>query len=294
VVDAGFATMAAWASHAGEPDAPRPWEPLDNDPTPDPVDAASANAYAARRAAMIAALASCDRVLAVSRFVRDKFHALGVPPGVLSVLPIGTRMTDLAASCPELRSARPPAGPGEPVRLVFMGYHNFYKGLPLLLDALPLVPASARARLHLSVYAKGVESMADRLERVRSGLAGLRVRGEYRYEDVPEMLAGKDLGLVPSVWWDNGPQTVMEFLACGVPVLGARLGGIPDWIDDGHNGLLHTGCDPRDLAAKLSTVAAEPGMLAAMRANIRPPVSMSAHAAALEDLYAGLRAGVAP
>ena len=94
--------------------------------------------------------------------------------------------------------------------------------------------------------------------------------------------------MVPSVWWDNGPQTVFESLTCGVPVLGAELGGIPDSITHGVNGLLFRGNDRFDLARRLAEVVREPAMLDRMRANVRPGKSIASHAVEMETMYQSL------
>ena len=259
------------------------WRPLDNACEPPPASSRLISPYGVRRQAMIDMLSRCDRVLAVSSFVRRKFESMGVPASVLREMPIGSRMADRAARhpwlAPAIRDVRPV------VRLGFMGYNNPYKGLPMLLDSLDLLVPETLARLDLSIWAKDIEPDLPRLESFRLRLAGLNVRGGYAHDDVPGMLAGIDGGLVPSIWWDNGPQTVMEFLACGVPVIGAALGGIVDLVRHEVNGLLFRGNDRFDLARTLARVAADPAMLARLRAGISPPITMASHAATIEIEY---------
>mgnify|MGYP001266276681 CR=1 FL=1 len=127
--------------------------------------------------------------------------------------------------------------------------------------------------------------MEPQFRQLEPRLAALTLKHGYEYEEIPSLLAGIDLGLVPSVWWDNGPQTVMEFFACGVPVLGAELGGIPDLVRDGHNGLLFRGNDRWDLARTLAAVTAQPGMIGALAGQVRAPKSMPEHALELERIY---------
>jgi glycosyltransferase involved in cell wall biosynthesis len=259
--------------------------PLSNVVCPDRTHGEAANDFGLRRRGMVAMLSGCDGVLAVSDFVRRKFEAFGVDPRVIRSMPIGSRMTQLAEAWPELRDPPPSFDAGRPVRAVFMGYHNYYKGLPMLLDSLELVAPHDLKRLQMYVFAKDVELIAARLDRLRERLGGLTVRAGYEYDQVPALLCGKDLGLVPSVWWDNGPQTVMEFFACGLPVLGAELGGIPDLVKDGHNGLLYRGNDRAHLAEVLAGILRNPNRLLELRRNVRPPLSMPGHAAAMEALY---------
>ncbi|MCC6676786.1 MAG: glycosyltransferase [Phycisphaerales bacterium] len=263
------------------------WEPLENEPAPEPAGPAELNAYGRRRRRMVEALNRCDRVLAVSEFVRAKFEALGVSGAVLRTQHIGTKagrvvaqVPDLVFDPPEFDEAHP-----RPVRLVFMGFNNYYKGLEMLADSLELLTPEYLARLHLFVYAQEGQTLEWRFRRLEPKLGGLTMHHGYRYYDIPWMLGGKDLGVVPSVWWDNAPQTVFEYLACGVPVLGARLGGIPDFITHGRNGLLFRGNDRYDLARTLVEVARRPGMLFDLRRNVRPPKDIGEHAAELEAVY---------
>lgn len=64
-------------------------------------------------------------------------------------------------------------------------------------------------------------------------------KGTYKQADLPEILKEYDFGCVLSIWEDNAPQVVMELLNNNIPVIGTRLGGIPDFIKDGENGFLY-------------------------------------------------------
>ena len=56
-----------------------------------------------------------------------------------------------------------------------------------------------------------------------------------------------DLFVLPSLE-DNLPNTIMEALACGVPCVGFRVGGIPEMIDHRRNGYVANFRDTADLA----------------------------------------------
>lgn len=271
------------------------WQPLDNRPTRDPsfeparcrADDAGLNRYARRRAAMISSLNACDRVLAVSQFVREKFQCMGVEPDRIETVTIGTRMTHTARRHAELvfNPASFADQPGRPIRLCFLGVNHWYKGLPMLADALELLTPQFLRRLDVTIVAHGVESVAWRFRRLEPRLARLTIAGTYQPHDVPYYCGGQDLGIVPSVWWDNGPQTVLEFLACGVPVLAANIGGIPDVIEHDVNGLLFRANDRFDLARTLATLADHPTRLDQLRAQVRPPKDMPTHAHELMTIY---------
>ncbi len=259
---------------------------VSTEPRVDPADP-GANRYGARRSRMIDALNSCDRVLAVSEYVRRRYVAAGVEAERIEVQSIGTRINRTVERLRDLVFDPPPFDPARPrpIRLVFMGYNNVYKGLPLLAETLELMTPEYLSRFHLYLFAQAGESIEWRFRRMEPRLGGLSVYHGYQHHDIPWMLGGKDLGVVPSIWWDNAPQTVFEFFACGVPVLGADIGGIPDFVRDGHNGLLFTANDRFDLARRLAAVARRPGDLERLRRNVRPPKDIADHAAELESVY---------
>ncbi len=248
--------------------------------------------YADRRRAMVEALASCDRVLAVSRFVARKFEAAGVPARLIRTLPIGSRINEVVRHNADVVFDPPPlvsddGGGARPIRVAFLGFNHFNKGLPLLADALELMSADRLRRIDLSIFANGGASIEWRFRRMEPRLARLVLIHGYQFQDIPWCLGGKDLTYVGSTWWDPAPQTVFESFACGVPVLGADLGGIPDFVHDGVNGLLFRGNDPADLARCLAVAVDDPAMVASLRRNVRPPKDIQTHAAELERLYAG-------
>ncbi|MBX3377357.1 MAG: glycosyltransferase [Phycisphaeraceae bacterium] len=256
------------------------WKPLLNVVEPDPTTSLD-NPYAARRAAMIDMLNACDRVLAVSDFVNRKFASMGVRPHRLRTLRIGTPMVEMARGA---GIARKPPQPGV-LRLAFIGYHNWFKGLPLLLDSLELLTPEVLSRIHLTVSAINLPMIEPHLRRLEPRLAGLRTSLGYQPEALPSLLSDVDLGIVPSVWWDNAPQTVMEFQACGVPVLGAELGGIPELIRDGVDGLLFRGNDRWDLARRIAEVTKDPMTVERLKHGIRQPKTVAEHVDELEQEY---------
>jgi glycosyltransferase involved in cell wall biosynthesis len=254
---------------------------VDNEIRPEPRARLEPNDYALRRRVMIDMLSRCDVVHAVSSFVASKFAAMGVPRERLRTISIGTRMVELARPM----AALAPPTPSGPLRLLFIGYHNRYKGLQVLVDAMELLPAEVARGVALAVHAKDLGSMVDRLDALRGRLAGVHVEGAYEASRVPALCRGQHVGVVPSVWWDNGPQTVLEFLACGLPVLGANVGGIPDQVRDGENGLLFRANDRADLARAITRLAREDGLVERLRGGVRPPKSMPEHAREIAGVY---------
>jgi glycosyltransferase involved in cell wall biosynthesis len=264
-------------------------QPLTNEISPEPGSAREPNDYARRRDAMLRMLGECDAAHAVSSFVARKFESMGVPSKKIQTLTIGTRLTSIVAEAKVTPAPLPlshdGSRPSRPIRLAFLGYHNFYKGLHVLCAALEMLPLEIRELLDLAVHAKDVAPMVPTLRRLSLSMARVVVEEGYKHEELPILLRQVDLGIVPSVWWDNGPQTVMEFLACGVPVLASNVGGIPDFIRHEHNGLLVPGNDPKALANQLASLVQEPTRLTRLRQSVTPPKSIGEHAHEIESLY---------
>lgn len=259
------------------------WQPLSNSAEPEPPDLRPLNAFGRRRAAMVQMLNTCDSVLAVSSFVHRKFESMGVAPRHLRTMFIGTLMTELAA-----RTQRHPIAPQEPIRLLVLGQNLFIKGLPMTLDSLEMLTPEVLARFSIHIAMLGAFTHNSRLRALQPRLAALDITDGYSFRDIPSLAADAHAGLVPSVWWDNAPQTVLELLACGLPVIGPELGGIPDFVKHDINGLLYRGNDRTDLARTLARIARQPHVLNTLRDRVQTPKSLSEHGAELEAHYAEL------
>lgn len=269
-------------------------DPASNDISPVPVagPGAASTPFGQRRSAMIDMLNGCDRVLAVSSFVHRRMQTLGVRASVLRTMTIGT--TAGHAALPSEADQPSPVTPGlrasGRVRICFLGFNHIYKGLHVLLDAIDALPAEVAARIDLSLFVGEIWRTGARLTRTQQRVHSLTTRDGYEPAELSGLLHGTDLGVVPSIWWDNGPQTVLEFLAHGIPVLGANIGGIPDFIHDGVNGLLFRANDRVDLAARLSDLIRDPDKLSRLRQGVTPPKSMHTHAQELIAEYISLGA----
>ena len=90
---------------------------------------------------------------------------------------------------------------------------------------------------------------------------GVRLHGPVVHDQIPETLGSLDALVVPSVWPENSPFVVHEAFLAGLPVVAARIGGIPELVSDGTNGLLFRAGDADDLARSLARLVNEPELL---------------------------------
>jgi hypothetical protein len=74
--------------------------------------------------------------------------------------------------------------------------------------------------------------------------------------------------VVPSIWLENAPLTILEAFLAGVPVVCSDLGGMAEMVEDGVSGLRFRPGDAEDLREKLLRLVREPGLLERLRRGI--------------------------
>jgi glycosyltransferase involved in cell wall biosynthesis len=63
---------------------------------------------------------------------------------------------------------------------------------------------------------------------------------------------------MPSEWYENNPRTIIESFALGKPVIGARMGGIPELVKDGQTGYTFEAGNAEDLRSKIKLLIEDP------------------------------------
>lgn len=167
-----------------------------------------------------------------------------------TVINCGFRNAQIASQPPEGR----PAGP---LRIGFLGRLHPTKGLDVLLQA---CQSLAGSDWQLKIGGSGAPAQEERLR----SLGDPRI-SFLGWQDTRSFLSEVDVMVVPSIWNDPLPRVVFESFCAGVPVVGSRIGGIPEMIEHGRTGHLFEPGDVAGLAAVLSTLIAAPETATAMR-----------------------------
>jgi glycosyltransferase involved in cell wall biosynthesis len=141
--------------------------------------------------------------------------------------------------------------------LVFAGRLALPKSLEVGIEA------ARRAGVALAIAGDGPERA--RLEQ----LGHARFLGPLPREQVLELFTAGDASLLSSSW-ENFPHSVVESLAAGTPVISTAVGGVPEVVRDGENGVLAPPNDVEALAAAIRRGFAD---LERLRANARPSVA---------------------
>jgi GT2 family glycosyltransferase len=223
------------------------------------------SAHDTRLQHMRGVLGAMDRILAPSRHMRDRFARAGVTAPI-EILEYGIAVTRFDRSTSERQS---------PLQLGYLGSLMVSKAPHLLIEAWKQLPPGA-ARIRIAggfVPYHGDDSYRRGLAPLLT-LPGVEHTGSLPNADVPRWMAGLDALVVPSVWEENSPLVIREAFAAGVPVVASRIGGIPEVIADGVNGLLFEPGSVDDLARQLRRLIDEPELVARLRSGIPPPRSI--------------------
>lgn len=211
-------------------------------------------------------------IIAPSEFVRRWYTDHGLDGRPIVVLPHGLETTGFRPA--DNRTGR--------LRLAYIGGLAWAKGVHVLLDAFRAV--DGRAELWVVGDDSAEPDYGARL-RARAG-AGVRFWGRLSPEQVRGILSEVDVLAVPSLWPEPFGLVVSEAFAAGVPVLVSNVGGLPERVRHGVDGLILPAGDVGAWRATLVRLATEPGLLARLRAGVRPPMSLGEHVDRLEGLYA--------
>jgi glycosyltransferase involved in cell wall biosynthesis len=119
------------------------------------------------------------------------------------------------------------------------------------------------------------------------------VRFVGRIEDetlMSQLYSAADALIVPSIE-DNLPNTAIESILCGTPVLGFRVGGVPEIIVDGKNGYLSPGISVEGLSGVINRFLQQPAKFdrAAIRRDSIARFDQALQARAYIQLYSGLK-----
>lgn len=131
-------------------------------------------------------------------------------------------------------------------------------GLSDLIKSIPLIAPDLRPRLKLVIVGTGAEQVPLEALVADLGISSQVVfTGYAAHENLPVYLSLATIFCRPSLSEGLG-NAFLEAMAAGVPVIGSPVGGIVDFLTDGHTGLLCQPNDPASIAAAVEIYLREP------------------------------------
>ncbi|HYA23184.1 MAG TPA: glycosyltransferase [Terriglobales bacterium] len=213
-----------------------------------------------------------SKLLVPSRFLLKKLVEFGIPSERIVHIPI---FIDFPDHAPNNDSA------GNYV--LYFGRLASNKGVEVLLEAIQPLDCKLLMIGDGPQSAWVEEQIATRVKNAK------RIPFVSSREELRNYIAGAAFTVVPSLWYENQPAAVLETYAMGRPVIGSKLGGIPELIEVGYTGLLSTPGDAADLRQKIRFMLQRPALCQEWGRNgnqkLRAGFSRASHYDRLMSIY---------
>lgn len=130
--------------------------------------------------------------------------------------------------------------------VLYIGDTSRKKGLHILLDAakrLPFIP--------FYIVGGKTEELKHEKKSVPKPLSNITFLGHIPHDKIKSIIIDSVFTVVPSLWYENQPYTILEAFSLGKPVVASNIGGIPEIVLDGKNGILF---EPGNIDALTQTI----------------------------------------
>lgn len=236
-------------------------------------------------------------ITAPSTDLTTRAAALGGPPERMVVLPYCVDPAVFHSDHVAGAQFRASHGLAADVPLLFtVGRMVEKKGFIYLVRAFAqVVRAYPAARLMIAGYGAGAAGLAA--EAARLGVGGqVMFPGAIGHNDINGALNAADVFVLPSVRDRSGnvdglPNTLLEAMGAGRPLVASHIAGVPGVVTSGKHGLLVQPADPDALATAIKRVLADPGLAtqlgSAARQRVERELTWQRYAERLDQVYQG-------
>src|SRR6185436_16945126 len=173
---------------------------------------------------------SIDLFVAPSRSIAEEYCRLGLPGDRIEVSDYGFRPPSRS------RASDGTGSEGRPLRIGFVGTLVWHKGVHVLIEAAQKLCGHCELHIHGDTAV-----FPDYAAALRKSAAGLPVmfHGGFDRDRVDDIYINLDVLVVPSLWPENSPLVIHEAFMHDVPVVAARVGGVPELVGHEIDGLLY-------------------------------------------------------
>jgi len=206
-----------------------------------------------------------DLVTAPSQFVIDKLKEGGLFDGVKTMkLPLGIELSDKKTE----KSY-------DIIDILYVGNLSKHKGIHILINVFKRLE---HENIRLHILGKGNDE--DEFKKIAKSDKRIIFHGFVPDEELVQLYQRANVTVVPSIWYDNSPMVIYESLRNGTPVIGSRIGGIPELVEDEYNGFLFEAGNEYELGSILINLIKNPSKLEKLSGGAFESVekySMDAH-----------------
>lgn len=160
------------------------------------------------------------------------------------------------------------------------------KGIDLLIKAVKGIDKTA---IELNIYCPAVAVNESGYYNLCRDLAkenpNIFFHPEAKNSEVVALMSQNDILCIPSKGNEMAPLVIQEAMAAGIPVIGADLPAVKEWITDGYNGLIFPVNNGEALTRKLQTVINNPHLLYLFKTNLQAPRAFAQVVNEYNNLY---------
>lgn len=219
--------------------------------------------------------------VAPSKVVLDKMIAGGFPASKMNHIPTFVDATD----------KEPAFEPGD--YILYAGAIDPFKGVRVLVDAFEAMRHRDKLKLVIAGYSLGDEENYLKQEVSRRRIPNVKFPGFQQGDDLVRLYSGARCVVMPTLWYENMPNVVLETMAYGKPVVGSNLGGVAEVISHGVDGLLFEPGSAPELAEKLDRLAVDDDFVRSLgmaaRSKVEREYSPEGHCDRLLSLFDSVR-----
>lgn len=215
-----------------------------------------------RRIHLREALNAADRVICNSNFIISKFAEFGFETDRFTFIRQGLATAhDDSIHIDHIEQT--------PLRVGYIGQIKFHKGVDLVIDAAISLLDDGYA-LQLDLWGSETETpdYVNDLKQRTAAYPTIHWNGRYSGGQVWDVLGAMDVLVIPSRWYENSPNVILEAFYAGVPVITTNLGGMSELVEHEKSGLVFELNNPADLAHQLTRLIKEPELMNRLRAGI--------------------------
>jgi glycosyltransferase involved in cell wall biosynthesis len=227
-------------------------------------------------------LSAVDAFVLLNQAAFDRVLINGAPREKLAVNYLGISSAIARKPAPDICPTR------LPVRFGYVGRFAAIKGVMSLAEAWRALPPELPVTLEWRGPAQDAEARAllARLKSLLGNDSRVRFAEAVPASQVGEIIRGLDVLLVPSQCFEGGPTVVHEAFAAGTPVVGTRIGAMPELIRDRVDGRLLMPGSVTEITEAIREIAADPAATVDVWRRALPmPRTMDDIAADYEQLY---------
>jgi glycosyltransferase involved in cell wall biosynthesis len=232
--------------------------------------ASAAESYVSKR---LGSHSGVDHFIAVSEFQRRRLIANNICDS--------SKITTIH-NFVDFNESSPASGAGS--YACYFGRVEKLKGIGTLIEAMRRIPD-----VKLKIVGDGAYRAECEAIIAAKNISNVEISGFQAGSRLEDAVRGSFCTILPTEAYENCPMSVLESFAYARPVIGTDIGGIPELIDDGHDGYVVPVANPEALSAAIFALATDRGKALSMgragRQKVEQKFSMDAHLRQIQSIY---------